>query len=471
MANTSAADRFLALAAEQLDPKVLQPPQPRYLQEPRGIFAGQCAALALPRTVQEVATLVRLAGQAGLGIVPYGGGTGLVGGQVAPDGPAPLILSLERMNAIRSVHPAEDILIAEAGAILADVQAAAQDAGRLFPLSLASEGSARIGGTLSTNAGGTNVLRYGNARDLCLGLEAVLPDGTVWNGLRRLRKDNTGYDLRNLLIGAEGTLGVITAAALRLFPRPHGTGTAILTVGSPAQALDLLALARSQVGELISAFELIHGAGLTFLADTLPDVRQPFDQPPAWCVLIEVGLPIGMDPQDILERLFTEGHARGLVEDGVIAQNARQAEAFWAVREHIPEANRLIGAVSSHDISVPLAFVPGFISKASDQIAALGAYRINCFGHLGDGNLHFNVFAPKGGARADFAHHRAAIKGVVHDVVAQFDGSISAEHGIGRLKVADLEHFGDPAKLAAMRAIKGALDPKGIMNPGAVLRL
>lgn len=442
----------------------------RYLEEPRGQYAGQTGLVAYPETAEEVAQLIRLAGAARIGVVPYGGGTGLVGGQVAPDGPQPLILSLERMNRVRSVHPEENVIVVEAGVILADVQAAAAAADRLFPLSLAAEGSARIGGNLATNAGGTGVLRYGNARDLCLGLEAVLPDGQIWHGLKRLRKDNTGYDLRHLLIGAEGTLGVITAASLKLFPIPAATGTALLVVSDPAAALSLLALARAHLGEMVSAFELIHRQGFDFLTEMMPQVRQPFETPPEWCVLIEVGLAQGMVPQDRLELLFEAAAEAGLVSDGLIAQNAQQAVDFWAIREQIPEANRRVGSVSSHDISVPMGAIAEFIATAGEQIARLGDFRINCFGHVGDGNLHYNVFPVPGRTRADHLPERDAIKRLVHDLVHSLGGSVSAEHGIGRLKVADLERYGDPAKMSALRAIKAALDPLGIMNPGAVLR-
>jgi FAD/FMN-containing dehydrogenase len=374
------------------------------------------------------------------------------------------------MNKVRGVYPEENVLICEAGTILVDVQAAAADAGRLFPLSLAAEGTATIGGNLATNAGGTGVLRYGNTRDLCLGLEAVMPDGAIWHGLKRLRKDNTGYDLRHLLIGSEGTLGVITAAALKLSPRPAHTGTAIFAVNSPPAALTLLALARDHVGEAVSAFELMAGQGLVFLRETLPDIRQPFETPPDWSVLIELGLSAGGNPEKALEALFAEALEAGLTHDGVIAQNATQAAAFWSVREHIPEANRRVGAVSSHDLSVPLGALPEFIKRADEAISALGDFRINCFGHVGDGNLHYNVFPVAGREVSDHANLRDAVQRAVHDLVDALDGSVSAEHGIGRLKVDDLERYGDPTKLAAMRAIKRALDPLGIMNPGAVLR-
>lgn len=467
---TPVSDPFIAHLHGLLPPSAFRPLSPAYLEEPRGRYTGQGGVLVAPETTDQVATLIRACAAARVGVVPYGGGTGLVAGQVMPDGPAPVILTLERMHAIRSVHPRENVLVAEAGAILANVQQAAEDADRLFPLSLASEGSARVGGVLSTNAGGVNVLRYGNARDLCLGVEAVLPNGEILNGLTRLRKDNTGYDLRNLLIGAEGTLGVITAAALKLYPRPQATGAALLVVDSPSAALDLLALAGKRIGTGVSAFELIARTGLEFLAEKLPDVRQPFAQMPDWMVLIDLGLASGQDPQVMLEGLFVEAAEAGLVSDGVIAQSEAQRQDFWALREHIPVANRAIGAISSHDISLPLEAIPAFIAKAAPALARIADIRINCFGHLGDGNLHYNAFPAPGRSRADYENQRGAIKSCVHDLVHEMGGSFSAEHGVGRLKVEDLEHYGDPAKLAAMRAIKQALDPAGILNPGAVLR-
>lgn len=465
-----ADDAFAETLAARLPEGTLRRAEPRHLEEPRGRWRGSSQWVALPRSAEEVSEIVRACNAARVGIVPLAGGTGLVGGQVAPDAPAPLLVSMERMTAIRAVYSQENVLVAEAGAVLADVQAAAQNAERLFALSLASEGTARIGGLLSTNAGGVNVLRYGNARDQVLGLEAVLPDGSLWHGLKRLRKDNTGYDLRHLLIGAEGTLGLITAASLKLAPIPAATGTALFTVTDPTAALDLLALARDQLGEGISAFELISRQGLDFLSETVPDVRQPWDSPPDWCVLIELGLARGLDPAGALETLFASAHEAGLVWDALVAQSEQQRADFWAIRERIPEANRAIGAISSHDISVPLGAIPEFIARGAPAIAALGDFRINCFGHLGDGNLHYNVFPVPGRSREDHVDQREEIKRTVHDLVHEMGGSVSAEHGIGRLKVDDLERYGDPAKLAAMRAIKTALDPNGIMNPGAVLR-
>lgn len=441
----------------------------RYLTEPRGRWAGQGLVVA-PGSAEEVAATTRACAEARVGIVPYGGGTGLVGGQIKQDGPAPVILSLERMNRIREAYLSENVLVCDAGAILADVQRAAEEVDRLFPLSLGSEGSARIGGLLSTNAGGVNVLRYGNARAQCLGLEVVRPDGTIWHGLTRLRKDNTGYDLRNLMIGAEGTLGIITGAALKLAPRPVGVGAAMMAVASPTAALELLAMAGAQIGEGVSAFEIMHRQGSDFIRETGLQVKQPFAVIPTWSVLIDVGLPAGLSPDEALEGLFASAFEAGLVTDGVIAQSHAQRAAFWHIRESIPEANRLIGSVSSHDISLPLSAIPAFIEKGEKALAEVGAFRINCFGHLGDGNLHYNVFPGPGKTRADHDADRSRVKRVVHDLVHAMEGSVSAEHGIGRLKVQDLETYGDPAKLAMLRAIKDALDPLGIMNPGAVLR-
>ncbi|TGD63606.1 FAD-binding oxidoreductase [Tabrizicola sp. WMC-M-20] len=460
----------LLSALEEARPGLLRAVAPRDVEEPRGRWRGLAGAVACPRNTAEVAAIVTACARARVGIIPMGGGTGLVGGQVMPGGPAPLILSLERMSALRAAFPSENVLVVEAGMILADVQAAADGIGRIFPLSLASEGSARIGGNLAANAGGVNVLRYGNTRDLCLGLEAVLPDGSIFNGLKRLRKDNTGYDLRHLLIGSEGTLGVITAASLRLFPKPAATVVALLAVPDPRAALDLLALAEGELSGLISAFELIHRMGYDFLAQTMPEVAVPLHPIPDWSVLIELGLPQGVAPEEAMAGLYAQAAEAGLVLDGVIATSAAQAAGLWRIRESIPEGNRRIGAVSSHDISLPLSEIPGFIPRAGAALAALGDWRINCFGHLGDGNLHFNVFPVPGRTRKDHDHQRDAIKACVHDIVHELGGSVSAEHGIGRLKVADLERYGDPAKLAAMRAIKAALDPLGIMNPGAVLR-
>ncbi len=458
---------WLADLAACLSDGALRPLGEADLTEPRGQWRGRAAAHVAPRDTDEVARLVRFAAGRGIPLVPRAGGTGLVGGQTMPEG-APILVSLDRLRRVRAVHPVENVMIAEAGVILADAQAAAAEAGRLFPLSWAAEGSARIGGALATNAGGLNVIRYGTAREVCLGIEAVMPSGEILHGLKRLRKDNTGYDIRNLLIGSEGTLGIITAAALRLFPRPARQGTAFIAVRDPAAALDLLSRATERGG--VSGFELISGQGMAFLRETGKPVKLPFDRIPDWSVLVDLGLNAEEDPETRLETLFVEALEAGLVGDGVVARSEAQRRALWAVREMIPEANRAVGAIVSNDISLPLSAIPDFIDGCGARLRAALDLRINVFGHLGDGNLHYNLFPPAGQDRAAFAHRAEALRGIVDEEVAAREGSFSAEHGIGRLKVDELERYGDPAKLAAMRAIKAALDPAGIMNPGAVLR-
>lgn len=453
-----------------IGPDIASRPEPRYLEEPRGRFHGQAATVVKPRNVEQVSAIVRLCNAARVAIVPYGGGTGLVCGQIMPEGPAPVVLSLERMNAVRMLDADDNILIAEAGAILADIRDVAAGVERLFPLSLASEGSCRIGGNLATNAGGVNVLRYGNARDLCLGIEAILPDGTVFNGLKRLRKDNTGYDLRNLLIGAEGTLGVITAASLKLFPRPVEVEGAFIAVPSPQAALGLLNFLSERLGNTISAFELIHRQGLDFLRETGLPFIEPLENAPEWMVLLECGAGADSGLRDRLENALGLAFENALLSDAVLAQNATQLAAFWIIRETIPEANKRIGAISSHDVSVPVSRVPEFIAAGFAAVAGIDPdLRVNCFGHLGDGNLHYNVFPPAGIVRGEYDGVKDVVKSTIYDLVDHFDGSFSAEHGVGRLKRGDLQHYGDAGKLSAMRAIKSALDPNGIMNPGAVL--
>ncbi len=457
---------FLAAIAGALGQTAISDPKPDHLTEPRGRFKGRAEHLILPRSTEDVAAVVRLAAQHRIGLIPYGGGTGLVGAQVqGSEGPAAVLVSLERMNRIREVAPLDNVIEVEAGAILAEVQQAAANAGRLFPLSLASEGSARIGGCLSTNAGGVQVLRYGNARDLCLGIEAVLPDGQIMHGLQRLRKDNTGYDLRHLLIGAEGTLGIITAASLRLFPAPQNVTTVLAGISDPAAAVALLHTVQQALGD-VTAFELIAHTGLDFLAEKLPHVATPFRQTPDWSLLIEAH---GVEAEERLTTILAD--RLGEDQEIYVAQNQAQAQSFWTIRETIPEGNRLVGAVSSHDISVPISTIPDYIARAKDTVAAINPdLRINCFGHIGDGNLHFNAFPPRGGDKSDYADIRQQVTRAVHDLVDEMGGSISAEHGIGRLKREDLGRYGDPARLSAMRTIKRALDPHGIMNPGALLK-
>ena len=441
-----------------------------YFTEPRALLRGRAAAILRPGSTAEVAALVTVCARHRIGIVPYGGGTGLVGGQVSPDGPRPVVLSLERMDRVRAVLPEDGVIVAEAGVVLADLKAAAAAAGRLFPLSLAAEGSCRIGGNLATNAGGVQVLRYGTTRELCLGIEAVLADGSVVSGLKALRKDNTGYDLKSLLVGSEGTLGIITAAALKLFPLPGETVTAMLAVPSPEAALALFHEMRARLEDALSAFELISGQGIAWLAEFYPDRSDPLNGAPAWRVLMEATGPAGGGLAERAEAALGDMLNAGLASDGAVASSEAQRAQMWWMREALPEGNRRVGSVAAHDISLPLSRIPRFIAEAGAAVAARDqALRVNCFGHLGDGNLHYNVFPPTGARVADYRGEAAPIRRLVHDLVDRLGGSISAEHGIGRMKRDELARYGDPAKLAAMRAIKAALDPQGILNPGAVL--
>ena len=447
------------------DPAAMEP----HLKEWRGLWTGRTPAVVMPATTEEVAAVVTIASQAGIALVPQGGNTGLVGGGVPTETGDELLISLARMNRIRDVDAAGGSMVAEAGCILADVQAAAAEAGRLFPLSLASEGSARIGGLISTNAGGVHVLRYGSMRDLVLGLEVVLPDGRVWNGLRRLRKDNTGYALRQLFAGAEGTLGIITAAALELVPMPRHRAAAFVSMGSPEAALDLFARARAHAGDLLEAFELINATPMGFalrhipgLSDPLPDAAGP------WFVLIELAGPIPLG--DLLEGLLGEALEEGAIEDAAIAQSETQCNAFWSLREGLSEAQKPEGASIKHDVSVPVSAIPALIRRGGRLVEELipGA-RLCPFGHMGDGNIHFNVSRPVDMTDADFLARWHEVATAVHDLVAELDGSFSAEHGVGRLKTGDLTRYRSEVEVGLMRAIKEVIDPAGIMSPGRVL--
>ena len=470
MTLSPATPEFLNTLEAALPAGVLSEVPAHYLKEPRDLHHGTAAILARPRTVEEVAAIVSMCNRHNVGIIPYAGGTGLVGGQVANLDPAPVLLSVERMTAVRDIDIANNTITVEAGVILEDVQTAADQVDRLFPLSLAAQGSCRIGGNLATNAGGVQVLRYGNTRDLCLGLEAVMPDGSIYRGLSGLRKDNTGYDLRNLLVGSEGSLGIITAATLKLFAKPKEVATAMAVVSSPAAAVELLGEIQDKLDGLVSSFELINGVGLDFLAAKMPDVRQPFVERPTWMVLLEVTSGLGAALETRLMSALEATIENGLVLDVLIAQNIQQRQEFWQVRESIPLANKSVGSISSHDISVPISAIPTFIETGAKAIAKLGDFRINCFGHVGDGNLHYNVYPALGKSAQDMANLRETVKDTVYGLVHDCGGSFSAEHGVGRYKLGDLEKYGDPTKLAMIRSIKTALDPKGIMNPGVIVR-
>ncbi len=448
----------------------------RYLSDLRGYYRAEPTVLLRPNSREQVAEYVRFCGQNGIGIIPYGGGTGLVGGQMnvpvtgdkPPDNPPKpnVLLSLDRLNKIRTLSPESNTITVEAGVILADIHARATAHNRLFPLSIGSAGTCQIGGNLATNAGGMQVLRYGMMRDLCLGVEAILPDGQIYNGLTGLRKDNTGYDLRHLLIGSEGTLGVITAAVLRLYPMPKHHLTCFVALKNADAALSVLNHLQEAFDGQVSVCELVSRASFDFMAETFPNVRRPFADAPEWSVLVEIGLQT--DASDRFETCLSGLYQQGLITDAQIAQSSAARRDFWTFRETIPEANRAIGTVASHDISLPLARIGAFIADMPAKIAQIGDFRINCFGHIGDGNLHYNIFPPKGQGAGAYKNARSALQRVVYDGVSAFGGSISAEHGIGRLKRDDLVRYGDAAKLTAMRGIKSALDPQGIMNPGAV---
>lgn len=441
-----------------------------YLKEWRDLFTGKARAVARPSSTAQVAALLALAHETGTPIVPQGGNTGLVGGQIPVADGREIILSLGRMDKVRSIDPVSDTIIVEAGVTLSRVQDAADGADRLFPLSLASEGSCTIGGNLSTNAGGTAVLAYGNTRDLCLGLEVVLADGRIWNGLRTLRKDNTGYDLKNLFIGAEGTLGVITAASLKLFPKPRARATAFLAVDSPDQALSLLHLARAEVGQQLTTFEIMPRFGIEVVLRHAPGTRDPLAAPSLWYVLMELSSP-GADGLDAsVERLLEAALDQGVISDAVLATSESQRQDLWRIREAMSEVQRFEGGSIKHDVSVPVAAVPDFLAQAiALVIKMIPGCRPLPFGHLGDGNIHFNITQPEGADKAAFLARWDEINAAVHAVVANFQGSISAEHGIGRLKRHLLPGVKDPVELALMLAIKATLDPTGILNPGAVL--
>ncbi|MEO1468452.1 MAG: FAD-binding oxidoreductase, partial [Pseudomonadota bacterium] len=467
------ADDLARLAAIVGDRHVVTPDDADlrpWLLEPRDKLTGRAAVLLRAGATAEVAAILAHCHARRIPVVPVSGGTGLVGGQVMADPglPDPVLLSLDRMDRIRAVSPDDAALIAEAGVALETVQNAAAAVGRLFPLAMASQGSCRIGGNLSTNAGGVQVLRYGNTRELVLGIEAVLPDGTVHHGLKTLRKDNMGYDLRGLMIGAEGTLGVITAAALKLFPAPGETVTAMLAVPAPEAALALLHAMRARLGDGVTAFEVMAAQGPAFIAEHYADWRDPLDGRPDWRVLLEITGPADGGLADRAEAALAAVIEDGLATDGIVAASEAQRQALWWVRETIPEANRKTGAVTSSDISVPLSAIPRFIEDAGRAVAAVHqGLRVNCFGHVGDGNLHYNIFPPPGDRPDAWRDYAAPASRAVHATALALGGSISAEHGIGRVKRDALAEALDPAKLAAMRAIKRALDPHAIMNPGA----
>ena len=455
-------DAGLVVDAERLAP---------HLVDERDRYRGRAALMVRPADAREVSDVVRYCAERRVPMVPQGGNTSMCGASVPHEHGREIIVNLSRLNRIRAIDAGNYTMTVEAGCILADLQAAAAEVDRLLPLSLAAEGSCEIGGNISTNAGGTNVLRHGMARAQVLGLEAVLPDGALWDGLRGLRKDNTGYDLKQLFIGAEGTLGIVTAAVLKLEPRPRATATAWAAVAGPEAALALLTAAREASGDTVVAFEMESRRCVDFVTANVPGVRDPFDGRYDWFVLIELSSPAADAPLgEIMERLLAASMDRGLVRDAVVAASEAQARNLWALREHVSEAQKPEGGSIKHDVSVPIDRVPEFIRRAGAAVEAVvpGARPV-VFGHMGDGNVHYNVTQPLGMDRAAYLAQWERMADAIHDLVVAMGGSFSAEHGIGRLKRAALEKYRPPVELALMRRIKRALDPHDIMNPGKVI--
>ncbi|ORE92287.1 FAD-binding oxidoreductase [Aurantimonas sp. 22II-16-19i] len=443
-----------------------------YLTETRGLFAGTAAMVLRPGNVGEVAAIARLASETRTPLVPQGGNTGHVGGQ-SPRSPGQILLSLSRLDTIREIDPVGRTITVDAGVVLQRVQEAAEEAGLLFPLSLGSEGSCEIGGNLASNAGGTGVLAYGNARDLCLGIEAVLASGEILHGLRRLKKDNRGYDIRNLLVGSEGTLGIITGAVLKLVPRPAGREVAYAGVASPEDALELLRIAERHGGAGLTGFEFMPRLALEFVLRHIEGARDPMQAPHAWYVLVEISSSRSAeDARETMEALLSEAMEAGVVEDAAIAKSLGEAKAFWHMRESMSWAQKPEGGSIKHDVAVPVAMVPAFLRAADAAVLdAIPGARICSFGHLGDGNVHYNISQPVGADTEAFLSRWREINGRVHAIVAGMDGTFSAEHGIGLLKRDELARTKPLAEMDLMRAIKRVFDPNNILNPGKLVQV
>jgi FAD/FMN-containing dehydrogenase len=433
-------------------------------------WIGETPLVLRPSSAAEVAALVRICAETGTPIVPQGGNTGMTGGGHPHKGGGEVVLSTGRMNRIRGIDPLNDTITVEAGVVLADIQRAAESVDRLFPLSLGAEGSCQIGGNLSTNAGGIRVLRYGNARAMVLGLEVVTGDGEIWDGLRALRKDNAGYDLKHVFIGAEGTLGIITAAVLRLFPNPRDRQTALVEVAGPQAAVELLARLRGAMGDAVSSFELIHRNCFTLATATMGHA-DPMPGQGLWRVLLDVaGQEAPGSLREPLEGVLAEALEAGLVSDAIIATSGAQADALWKIREDQAEVQRHAGKGIKHDISVPVSRVPEFIARADAALEQGYPGHVACsFGHLGDGNIHYNPLPPRNWAAERWVAETGPINRIVHDIVVELGGSITAEHGVGRLRMAEMLHYKSPVEIGLMRRLKRAFDPANIFNPGKVL--
>ncbi|MEM8798887.1 MAG: FAD-binding oxidoreductase [Pseudomonadota bacterium] len=442
-----------------------------FLTEWRGRYHGAAAMVLRPADTVQVQSILRTAHEFHIPVVPQGGHTGLVGGAMPDDSGAAVVINLSRLTGVRSIDPENYAMVVNAGAVLADVQDAATEAERLFPMSLSSEGSAQIGGLIATNAGGVHVVKYGNMRDLVLGLEVVLPDGTRLDDLSALRKDNTGYDLKQLFIGSEGTLGIITAASLKLMPANRSQATALAAIANPRDAVALMGLARELTGDLVTAFELMPRNGVDLVLRHIPAAVQPFATPPPWMVLIDLASPQRYAALSAaMERLLTRAFDEGLIADAVIGDTVAKARALWNVRHHFSAAQKAEGASIKHDISVPISAISEFITKASRAVVELipGARPVP-FGHIGDGNIHFNISQPEAMAAEAFLAREDEVHTLVYEIVDSLGGSISAEHGIGQMKVGILPKFKSPAHIATMKAIKAAIDPHNIMNPGKLV--
>jgi FAD/FMN-containing dehydrogenase len=440
-----------------------------HLVELRGLYQGASPLLLKPNSTEQVSHILKLANDNTLTVVPQGGNTGLVGGQV-PNGD--IIISLSRMNKIREVDVLGSVMVLDAGVILANAQKAAEEHNLLFPLSLGSEGTCQIGGNLSSNAGGTAVVAYGNTRELCMGLEVVLPTGEIWHGLRRLKKDNTGYDLRDLFIGAEGTLGIITGAVLKLFPQPIGREVMYVGLDSPDAALELFNIARNMCGPSLTGFELMPRFGVEITIKNIDGCRDPLDTPHNWYALIEISSGQSEEAaRQMIEGLFEKAFDTGIANDAVLAESESQRKAFWHMRESMSEAQRPEGGSIKHDISVPIAKVPEFLRQASIAVNEyMPNVRICAFGHLGDGNIHYNISQPVDADKQEFLSYWHSLNTVVHAIVLEMNGSISAEHGIGQLKRDELASIREPIEIELMQRIKRSFDPQGLMNPNKLLK-
>jgi len=448
-------------------PEDLEP----WLTDRRGHYTGKCALMVRPASTEEVSKVMAVCYENGIAVVPQGGNTSMCAAATPDPSGNEIILNLGRMNRVRDLDPLNYTITVDAGCILQEIQRVAEEADRLFPLSLGAQGSCQIGGNLSTNAGGVNVLRYGNTRELVLGLEVVLPTGEIWNGLRRLRKDNTGYDLKHLYVGSEGTLGVVTAAVLKLFPLPKDVQTCFAAVRDVDAVLELLARAREASGDAVTSFEMLGRFGVHLSAKHVTGVVDPLEKPYDLYALIEFsGARADSGMAENMESLLENAFEEGLVLDAVIAQSEAQRASFWKLREGITEAQGIEGGSIKHDIAVPVSSVPDFVRRATQAVVDyMPGIRPCSFGHVGDGNLHFNFSQPEGWDRKEFLSHWGEVNRIVHDIVVEMGGSISAEHGIGQLKREELRHYKPALDLDIMRAIKAALDPKGIMNPGKML--